>query len=207
MAKTFKNLPLPELSVPAKRAPERDFFDLSDDSQSTPTADLMPKVDANPVATVELGIMGNQRHSDNTGNTPHTSNPSTKKRAGSGNRSGGGSGHENTGVISNTGNTTRPGVLNHAQVQEPAGAVMPAAGGRDVRQTFVLSQGHLEQLRDHVHARRIGGDYNYSQKQALQAALDLLFASTTPVSPRPEQVRELEQQRRERIHQGRLSRK
>lgn len=82
----------------------------------------------------------------------------------------------------------------------------PVAAGRDVRQTFVLSQDHLERLRDHVHARRTVGDYNYSQKQALQEALDLLFASTAPVSPRPEQVRELEQQRRERMQQGRHSR-
>ena len=207
MAKTFKNLPLPELTTPAKRASERDFFDLSDDSPSTPVVVLTPKVDATPVATVEVGITGNQGHSDNIGNTPHTRNPVIKKRAGSGNRSRGGSGLENTGIIGNNGNIIHPGILNNTNVQENGGAVMPATGGRDVRQTFVLSQGHLEQLRDHVHARRIGGDYNYSQKQALQAALDLLFASTTPVSPRPEQVRELEQQRRERIQQGRLSRK
>lgn len=206
MAKTFKNLPLPELATPAKRASERDFFDLSDDSQPTPVADLPPKIDANPVAIVEMDVTSNQGHSDNTGNTHHASNPTIKKRAG-GNRSGSGSSHENTGVIGNNGNTTHPGILNNTNVQENAGAVMPAIGGRDVRQTFVLSQGHLEQLRDHVHARRVAGDYNYSQKQALQEALDLLFASTTPVSPRPEQVRELEKQRRERIQQGRLSRK
>ena len=74
-----------------------------------------------------------------------------------------------------------------------------------VRQTFVLSRGHLEQLRDYVHARRAQGDYNYSQKQALQEALDLLFASTAPAAPRPAYAREQEAQRRQRIQRGRQS--
>jgi len=72
-----------------------------------------------------------------------------------------------------------------------------------VRQTFVLSRAHLEQLRDYVHARRAQGEYTYSQKQALQEALELLFAGTAPAPPRPAQAREQEQQRRQRIQQGR----
>ena len=76
-------------------------------------------------------------------------------------------------------------------------------GSEGVRQTFVLSRGHLEQLRDYVHARRAQGDYTYSQKQALQDALDLLFATAEPAAPRPAQARELEQQRRQRIQRGR----
>lgn len=72
-----------------------------------------------------------------------------------------------------------------------------------VRQTFVLSRGHLEQLRDYVHARRSQGEYTYSQKQALQEGLDLLFATAAPAAPRPVQTREQEQQRRERIQRGR----
>ena len=74
---------------------------------------------------------------------------------------------------------------------------------RDLRQTFVVSSGQLEQLRDYVHARRATGDYEYSQKQALQEALSLLFASVPQAPPRPSQTRELEQRRRERIRRGR----
>jgi hypothetical protein len=76
----------------------------------------------------------------------------------------------------------------------------------DVRQTFVVSSSQLEQLRDHVHARRAGGDYGYSQKQALQEALSLLFASASPAPPRPAHTRELEQQRQQRIKRGRETR-
>jgi hypothetical protein len=74
---------------------------------------------------------------------------------------------------------------------------------RDLRQTFVVSSGQLEQLRDYVHARRVQGEYEYSQKQALQEALSMLFASVPQAPPRPEQTRELEQRRRERIRRGR----
>lgn len=76
---------------------------------------------------------------------------------------------------------------------------------RDLRQTFVVSSGQLEQLRDYVHARRATGDYEYSQKQALQEALSLLFASVPQAPPRPSQTRELEQRRRERIRRGRAA--
>jgi hypothetical protein len=76
---------------------------------------------------------------------------------------------------------------------------------RDLRQTFVVSSAQLEQLRDYVHARRAQGDYEYSQKQALQEALSLLFASVPQAPPRPSQTRELEQRRRERIRRGRAA--
>ena len=206
MAKTFKNLPQPENAATSKRASERDFFDLTDDPQPADIAELVPTVDSIPPATTEAGVTGNHRHSDYTGNTPHIGNPVPKKRAAGANRSGGGSGSSNTGVIGNMGNGLHTSLPDNMVVKENSGTVVPVASKRDVRQTFVLSQDHLEKLRDHVHARRIGGDYNYSQKQALEEALDLLFASTAPVSPRPEQVREREQQRRERMQQGRLSR-
>ncbi|GAA3985007.1 hypothetical protein [Hymenobacter antarcticus] len=101
---------------------------------------------------------------------------------------------------SNTGKTKRliKPVVIAAPVALEAG---DAADG--VRQTFVLSRGHLERLRDYVHARRSQGDYTYSQKQALQEGLDLLFATAAPAAPRPAQTREQEQQRRERIQRGR----
>lgn len=106
----------------------------------------------------------------------------------------------NSGNTSNTGNTAEKAKTVSVPVAGPA----PAGAAPDgVRQTFVLSRGHLEQLRDFVHARRVQGDYSYSQKQALQEALDLLFAGAAPAPPRPAQAREQEQQRRQRIQQGR----
>ena len=115
----------------------------------------------------------------------------------------------NTCNISNSGNTSNIG--NKSNMDAPGssgleslpGITAAVVGSEGVRQTFVLSRGHLEQLRDYVHARRAQGDYTYSQKQALQDALDLLFASAEPAAPRPAQARELEQQRRQRIQRGR----
>lgn len=103
---------------------------------------------------------------------------------------------DNTGIISNTIGTLSPVV----PTPEP---VVDSAASDGVRQTFVLSRGHLEQLRDYVHARRVQGEYTYSQKQALQEALDLLFAGSPPVPQRPEHTRQLEQQQQERIKRGR----
>jgi hypothetical protein len=105
----------------------------------------------------------------------------------------------NTGNIGNTSNISNTGNTSDA-IPAPTAAKAAPDG---VRQTFVLSRGHLEQLRDFVHARRAQGDYTYSQKQALQEALDLLFAGAAPVPARPAQAREQEQQRRQRIQQGR----
>jgi hypothetical protein len=105
----------------------------------------------------------------------------------------------NTGTPSST---KKPATTSKTDL-EVAGP--PVAEERDLRQTFVVSSGQLEQLRDYVHARRAKGDYEYSQKQALQEALSLLFASVPQAPPRPNQTRELEQRRRERIRRGRAS--
>lgn len=106
---------------------------------------------------------------------------------------------------SNTNNTSNIGNIKEPRNTAPVPVAEPIAVGAmsdGVRQTFVLSRGHLEQLRDYVHARRVQGEYTYSQKQALQEALDLLFASSPPVAQRPEQTRLLEQQQQERIKRG-----
>ena len=116
-----------------------------------------------------------ERESENTGNT------NNKKKL------------VNTNNSRNTGNTNAESVD------------LLAPEERDLRQTFVVSSGQLEQLRDYVHARRATGDYEYSQKQALQEALSLLFASVPQAPPRPSQTRELEQRRRERIRRGRAA--
>ena len=108
---------------------------------------------------------------------------------------------DNTG---NIGNTVEPASVSSASAPVTIAANTALDTVPDgVRQTFVLSRGHLEQLRDYVHARRVQGDYTYSQKQALQEALDLLFAGAAPAPPRPAQTRAQEQQRRQRIQQGR----
>ena len=112
----------------------------------------------------------------------------------------------NSGNTSNTGNNSNNSNTDELGISGPEsspGLTTAVVGSEGVRQTFVLSRGHLEQLRDYVHARRAQGDYTYSQKQALQDALDLLFASAEPAAPRPAQARELEQQRRQRIQRGR----
>lgn len=107
------------------------------------------------------------------------------------------SNNSNTGNINNTVKTT-------SAVTVPAVEPITASVASDgVRQTFVLSRGHLEQLRDYVHDRRVRGEYTYSQKRALQEALDMLFASSPPVAQRPAQTRQLEQQQQERIKRGR----
>lgn len=106
----------------------------------------------------------------------------------------------NTSNTNNTGNTTETTSAVAGPAVEP---VTASAASDGVRQTFVLSRGHLEQLRDYVHDRRVRGEYTYSQKQALQEALDLLFAGSPPVAQRPEQTRQLEQQQQERIKRGR----
>ena len=109
----------------------------------------------------------------------------------------------NTDNISNSGNTSNTTKKGRVATAPIPVAIAPDAASDGVRQTFVLSRDHLEQLRDYVHARRVQGDYTYSQRQALQEALDLLFAGAAPAPPRPAQTREQEQQRRQRIQRGR----
>jgi hypothetical protein len=109
---------------------------------------------------------------------------------------------ENTGNTNNKKNLVNTSNTSNINTKG-AGLLIPEE--RDLRQTFVVSSGQLEQLRDYVHARRATGDYEYSQKQALQEALSLLFASVPQAPPRPSQTRELEQRRRERIRRGRAA--
>ena len=109
----------------------------------------------------------------------------------------------NSGNTNNIGNKSNTDELGISGPELSPGITTAVVGSEGVRQTFVLSRGHLEQLRDYVHARRSQGEYTYSQKQALQEALDLLFASAPPVPQRPEQTRQLEQQQQERIRRGR----
>ena len=194
MAKTFKNLPLSEVVVTSKPASECDFFDLTDNSLTADDAEVVPDVSNSGNSSLqEITDNLNNISNTNTINNIRTQNKLSSTTNGGPNN------------IRNLGNTDNPNNINTTPLKILANTEGPLAG-RDARQTFVLSRNHLEQLRDYVHARRAGGDYAYSQKQAMQEALDLLFASTDPVAPRPDQAREREQQRRERIQQGRQSR-
>jgi hypothetical protein len=112
---------------------------------------------------------------------------------------------ENTSNIKNTKQPVNTGNIINISNTNTAPVIPVAVEERDLRQTFVVSSAQLEQLRDYVHARRAQGDYEYSQKQALQEALSLLFASVPQAPPRPSQTRELEQRRRERIRRGRAA--
>lgn len=117
-----------------------------------------------------------------------------------------GSNAGNNNNIGNTRNNKNPvSTSNSSNISNTNKEIVSplAVEERDLRQTFVVSSAQLEQLRDYVHARRAQGDYEYSQKQALQEALSLLFASVPQAPPRPSQTREMEQRRRERIRRGR----
>lgn len=55
------------------------------------------------------------------------------------------------------------------------------------RQTFLISKPHLEKLKDLVHTKKLREDYNYTQKQAIEEALDLLFAGIDRIEKRNDQ--------------------
>jgi hypothetical protein len=55
----------------------------------------------------------------------------------------------------------------------------------DPRLTLITSSYNMERLKDYVHTRRVNGDTNYTQKDALSDALKLLFQSIDIIE-RPE---------------------
>jgi len=52
------------------------------------------------------------------------------------------------------------------------------------RQTFMISEVQLDKLKDFVHTMKKTKDYNYSQKQAISDALNLLFGSVQTIEKR-----------------------
>ncbi|SNR96514.1 hypothetical protein [Hymenobacter mucosus] len=71
----------------------------------------------------------------------------------------------------------------------------------DVRQTFIIGQQYLDRLKDYVHTKRVAGQYEYTQKQALHDALDKLFEGAT-IEVRPAHIRQQEETRKQRIRRG-----
>lgn len=51
------------------------------------------------------------------------------------------------------------------------------------RQTFMISQKNLDTLRDFVHTKKLK-DYSYSQRQAIEEALELLFKTVGSIEKR-----------------------
>ena len=80
-----------------------------------------------------------------------------------------------------------------------------AAQPKDVRQTFVVREDYLEKLKDYVHMIRVTEDSYYTQKDAMHEALDMLFESAGEIKPRPDKLKEREQERAQRIRKGRAS--
>lgn len=179
--------PLPSKVVPTTRQPSALAI-------SSGASELLPP--SNGVDTTgNVGHSGNtdsqlnrrnKQHTHPTGNTSMTGIPATTPITRV---------PEGGGATGSNGNTDTPVSLS-SPVLPPTTAGPQTHEGGSVRQTFVLSRAHLERLRDYVHDHRASGEYLYSQKQALEEALDLLFARSSPVAPRPQQVRDLEYQRR-----------
>ena len=76
---------------------------------------------------------------------------------------------------------------------------------KDVRQTFVVREDYLEKLKDYVHMIRVTEDSYFTQKDAMHEALDMLFESAGEIKPRPDKLKEREQDRAQRIRRGRAS--
>jgi len=71
----------------------------------------------------------------------------------------------------------------------------------DIRQSFIIREDYLDQLKDYVHMRKVQGNIYYTQKQALHESLDLLFKDAK-LEKRPEKLRQKEDLRRDKIRQG-----
>jgi hypothetical protein len=54
------------------------------------------------------------------------------------------------------------------------------------RHTWIVRKDLLETLKDYVHSRRLKGETDFSQKQALEDALELLFQSIDKIEKRNE---------------------
>ncbi|WP_044018009.1 hypothetical protein [Hymenobacter sp. APR13] len=207
MAKSFKQLSS-GTAQPTKRTSEIDLLDfLEQDRLSTPPAPEPAAVAAAPAAAPVTDSSGSTAPAK-AGRRPAAA-PAVPEAAAPARKAPG---------RPKAGTPARPAPVaeqNHvtdvAAVAEAAvadAAVDPAATGADdapdsdVRQTFVLSRQYLEKLKNFVHTQRMGGQYDFTQKQALHEALDLLFANAE-IEERPLQIRQKEEVRRQQIRKGR----
>ncbi|MCU0471349.1 MAG: hypothetical protein MUF58_22465 [Arcicella sp.] len=69
----------------------------------------------------------------------------------------------------------------------------------EVRQTFIVKNTHLEKLKDFVHYKRQQGYSFYTQKEGLNEAFEVFFASLNEIPNRPDFIKDAEVQRASRI--------
>ena len=70
-----------------------------------------------------------------------------------------------------------------------------------IRQTFMIDKGYLEKIKNYVYLKKTQGQFDYSQKEVLHDALNLLFQNTT-IPERPDHVKKTEMQRSSNIMKG-----
>ncbi len=78
---------------------------------------------------------------------------------------------------------------------------------RPVRKTFLVHPDKWDRLLDFIHTKKLTGEYRYSQEKALDQALDLLFGQVRRIRKRPQEVRDLETYRSEKIKAAALKKK
>ncbi|UOG77492.1 hypothetical protein MTX78_24410 (plasmid) [Hymenobacter tibetensis] len=222
MAKSFKQLST-DTTQSAKPTSEKDILDFLEQDWLTPASPAAPTSQAATSESQEkISKSGQRKTSNNTGkpsnlsNTNNTSNTSNSTadvpRQSSEAEEIHGKGQRR--VDAKEG---KPNSAKKASVDKPIAAVTDVVDATevttvtnvtpehdvDVRQTFVLSQQYLEGLKNYVHTKRMSGQYDFTQKQALHQALDLLFA-TAQIEERPLQIRQKEEVRRQQIRKGKL---
>jgi hypothetical protein len=101
-------------------------------------------------------------------------------------------------VNDNISNTSNTAIAPGAQDNGVTGVIEEDI---DVRQTFIIGQQYLNRLKDFVHTKRMSGQYEYTQKQALHDALDRLFEGAV-IEERPTHIRQQEETRKQRIRRG-----
>jgi len=74
---------------------------------------------------------------------------------------------------------------------------------KSIRQSFVIQDDYLDKLKDFVHFKKHTENPYYTQKEALQEALDLLFQTVNQIPERPRAVKLAEQKRSGKIKKGR----
>lgn len=92
-------------------------------------------------------------------------------------------------------------ITKSATVQDVINVTNVTSEDADVRQTFIVGEQYLNRLKDFVHTKRMSGQYEYTQKQALHEALDRLFEGAT-IEERPAHIRQQEEARKQRIRRG-----
>ncbi|MBY0424841.1 MAG: hypothetical protein K2Q22_04315 [Cytophagales bacterium] len=94
-------------------------------------------------------------------------------------------------------NEVTPNTIELMQAKQ----LISIAPSEDIRQTFVIGATYLEKIKDYVYTKRRGGDFEYTQKNALHDALDLLFKDNVLLE-RPDNIRQKEEIRSRKIKNG-----